>query len=212
MCYCQLSRPWKFARTTSKQVKCLTKDTEHSLVETFNSLGESSAHFLSTIHQYIMLGNFATNPVEKKLAKLRQRDGETYFISAQWFLEKMNSIKQHFLKTRWENLSSRKFEIKIFLYKMCFFNQWIYCNVLENLQEFKTLVSIDAKAALVYVAGHVCPNDLVVRGTFFYYDKFEDFSRDNNLDSLRKPADTTCCVLFTTTCSFVLTSPLRVGL
>ena len=46
---------------------------------------------LSRCNEYVMLGWFSTDPLEKAFGKLRQGSGGTYFITAQAIIEKVNT-------------------------------------------------------------------------------------------------------------------------
>ena len=53
-------------------------------------------------------------------------------------------------------------------------------------------ISIDKKAALVYIAGYVCQNVLVSENAFSYYEKFRDFRRDINCRGVKIAGDMAC--------------------
>ena len=76
-----------------KRVKQLTRDTAQAIYHTCNGLVSLCRHLLSTSHQYVLLGQFSTDPLEKEFSKLRQGSGGTYFINIQQIEEK-NTIKQ----------------------------------------------------------------------------------------------------------------------
>ena len=62
------------------RVKTLTRDTVHiSLSHVQESYCELSAHLLTKEHyNYVMLGNFTSDPIEKEFGKLRQGSGGAY--------------------------------------------------------------------------------------------------------------------------------------
>ena len=64
-----------------QRVKQLTKDTALALAYTSRGLVELTKHLLSTSHEYVCLGNFSSDPIEKMFSKLRQGSGGTYFIN-----------------------------------------------------------------------------------------------------------------------------------
>ena len=66
-------------------------------LRTGNGLVGLSAHFLSTVHQYVMLGDVTTDSIEKQLWKLWQG---FYFCAAN-FGKTFNSQNQTSFKTRW---------------------------------------------------------------------------------------------------------------
>ena len=71
-----------------KRVKLLTRDTANCLAQTCYGLVQLSKYLLDTIHQYVLLGNFTTDSLEKLFGKLRQGSGN-YFISVQQVLERV---------------------------------------------------------------------------------------------------------------------------
>ena len=60
-----------------KRVKLLTRDTANCLAQTCYGLVQLSKYLLDTTHQYVLLGNFTTDPLEKPFGKLRQGSGGT---------------------------------------------------------------------------------------------------------------------------------------
>ena len=48
-----------------QRVKQLTKDTALALAYTSRGLVELTKHLLSTSHEYVCLGNFSSDPIEK---------------------------------------------------------------------------------------------------------------------------------------------------
>ena len=83
MCKTMISQP-------GKRIKQLTRDTAVAIYQTCNGLVELPRHLLSTTHQYVVLGKFTTDKLEKSFSKLRQGCGGTYFITVQQILEKLN--------------------------------------------------------------------------------------------------------------------------
>lgn len=54
-----------------KRNKQLTRDTARALHHACNGLVHLCRHLLDTSHQYVLFGQFSTDPLEKKLSKLR---------------------------------------------------------------------------------------------------------------------------------------------
>ena len=72
------------------RVKTLTGDTATALFHTCSCLIELSEHLLTKEHyNYLMLGNFTSDPIEKEFGKLRQGSGGAYFITAHGIFEKI---------------------------------------------------------------------------------------------------------------------------
>ena len=71
-----------------------------SHTSTCRGLIELCKHLLNTTHhEYVMLGKFTSDPIEKEFGKLRQGSGGTYFITVQQMFEKV-AIKQIFYYVR----------------------------------------------------------------------------------------------------------------
>lgn len=59
-----------------------------------NGLVEFSIPFLGATLEYVIFGYFISDPSEKRIRKLRQGLGETYFIKVEQSLENVQYIKQ----------------------------------------------------------------------------------------------------------------------
>ena len=77
------------------RVKMLTCDTSKALSQTCRGIVELVKFLLNTTHEYVLLGKFNSDPIEKEFGKLRQGSGGTYFINAQQVLEKVNKDLYH---------------------------------------------------------------------------------------------------------------------
>ena len=74
-----------------KRVQQLSKDTALSIFNTCNGLVNLSKHLLQEKKfDYVCLGSFSTDPLEKAFSKLRQGSGGTYFINVQQVAEKIS--------------------------------------------------------------------------------------------------------------------------
>ena len=60
-----------------KRKKPLTIDTSKALVHTLKGLVELCKHQLATSHQFVLLGQYSTDPLEKEFGKIRQGSGGT---------------------------------------------------------------------------------------------------------------------------------------
>ena len=85
----------QMAGKQGKRQKQLTRDTANAIYHTCNGLVDLCRQLLSTSHQYVLLGQFSSDPLEKEFSKLRQGSGGTYFINVQQVVEKsnMNRVK-----------------------------------------------------------------------------------------------------------------------
>ena len=84
----------EMAGRQGKRQKQLTRDTAQAIYHTCNGLVSLCRHLLSTSHQYVLLGQFSTDLLEKEFSKLRQGSGGTYFINVQQIEEKTDQQSQ----------------------------------------------------------------------------------------------------------------------
>ena len=68
-------------------------DTAKALHHTLNGIVELCRHLLATGHDFVMLGEFSNDPIEREFGKLRQGTGGANFLSAQQMLEKLDTLK-----------------------------------------------------------------------------------------------------------------------
>ena len=84
-------------KLSGKRRKMLTKDTARALAHTCRGFVDLVKHLLATTHEYVLLGIFTTDFLEKMFGKLSQGSGGTYFITVQQVLEKMSIHKAKLL-------------------------------------------------------------------------------------------------------------------
>ena len=70
-------------KSSGKRYTKLTKDTATALAHTCRGFVDLVTHLLSTTHDYVLLGIFTTDFLEKMFGKLRQGSGGSYFITVQ---------------------------------------------------------------------------------------------------------------------------------
>ena len=74
-----------------KRHKTFTKDTATALSQTIRGVVDLVKHLLrSEEFDFVMLGEFSTDPLEKAFSRLRQGSGGAYFITVQQVLQKTN--------------------------------------------------------------------------------------------------------------------------
>ena len=77
-------------KIVNKREKDLTKDTANAFAHTCRGLIAISKYLLThKDYEYVMLGKFTSDHIEKEFGKLRQGSGGTYFITVQQVLEKV---------------------------------------------------------------------------------------------------------------------------
>ena len=74
-------------------VKQLTINTYCAFSHTCRGIVDLVAHLLDSSHEYVYLGHFSSDPIEKMFGKSRQGSGGTYFINVQQILQKVNIKK-----------------------------------------------------------------------------------------------------------------------
>ena len=179
-----------------KQNKTLTKDTYNAFVHTCSGLVELTKQLLSTSHDFVMLGTFSTDPLEKYFSKLRQSAGGSYYIAAQQVVERVRIDRTKLLlqvdadlsdltSGHACNLCSRELsEAEAALF--------------DDLECLADSLQTDVKMCLVYIAGYVCRADAENDDdTFAFVEKYGDYLRSIDRGGLRIPGDEICqwCML-----------------
>ena len=181
-----------------KRIKSLTKDTLSCLSQTCNGLVELSEYLLQEeSFEYVMLGTFSTDPLEKEFSKLRQGSGGTYFITVQQILEKVNISKVKLLLKLNSDTVRDLFETEPghFCEKCSFTLSERMCDILDCLPEMQASISADSMMALVYIAGFLISKDKEEANggdSYFYYEKYGGFTADLNRGGLHIPGDFVC--------------------
>ncbi|XP_065660880.1 uncharacterized protein LOC136084588 [Hydra vulgaris] len=173
--------------------KSFTKDTSKSIYHTCNGLVELSKFLLSASHEYVLLGTFTTDPLEKQFGKLRQGSGGTYFITVQQILEKVGIIKTKLLLQLDKYGVDLDFTTSGHSCERCgFYLNEEKCLIFDNLPELENILSINVKITLIYIAGFVVRNDKDSDDSYFYYEKFRDLTEEINRGGLTIPGDLVC--------------------
>lgn len=168
-----------------------TIETANALWHTLCGLVDLARHLLDSTHDFVMLGEFSSDPLEKAFSKLRQGSGGAYFISVQQSLEKLRIQHTKLLLQLdadfFENDSGHacsgcnrqlsEHESKVF----------------DNLENLESNISDNTKMCLIYIAGYIVHktenND---NDTFDYYEKFGAYLDHLNRGGLKKPGDCVC--------------------
>ena len=93
-------------KASGKKYKRLTRDTATALAHTCRGFVGLVRHLLSTTHEYVLLGIFTIDYLEKMFGKLKEGSGGTYFINVQQVLEKLSIHKTKLLLTLNVDVSS----------------------------------------------------------------------------------------------------------
>ena len=152
-----------------------------------------SKYLLDTTHQYVLLGNFTTDPIEKLFGKLRQGLGGTCFTSIQQVLEKV-TIYHTKLLLKFEkssdvlaNLGSDHSCPKCKILPIEGIS-----NVIDSSPALCDLLTVDIKMSLVYIVGYIIREDENPDDTFYFYEAYGNFVKDINRGGLTIPGDKVC--------------------
>ena len=142
----------KMSNNPKPRKKCLTKDTSQAIWHTCNGLVALARHLLSTTHQFVMLGSFTTDHLEKQFGKLRQGSGGTYFITVQQVVENwaIHKAKIYLRDVNSDMLVFEKLNSSGHACEKCNFllNEDL-CSVFDTLPELEMSLSDDVKMTLV---------------------------------------------------------------
>ena len=186
----------KMSSSEKPRKKCLTKDTSQAIWHTCNGLVDLARHLLTTTHQFVMLGLFTTDHLEKQFGKLRQGSGGTYFITAQQVMEKW-AIHKAKIYLRDVDNDMLVFEKSISSGHACekcnFYLNEDLCTIFDLLPELEMSLSDDVKMTLVYIAGYVSRHeDNSHEGYFAYYKYYGSYLQEHNRGGLKIPRDCIC--------------------
>ena len=194
----------KMTAPGKKRTKQLTKDTGTSLSHTCRGLVDLARSLLLSGNDYVLLGDYTTDPLEKNFSKLRQGSGGTYFITVQSVLEKtriqhaklclqlgvhIEGKDGHDCGICNRNLTEKESE------------------VFDNLTDLEDHVARDTMLSLIYIAGKIeVKAKTETEDTFLYYEKYSAYLDALNRGNLCVPSDnvvqwTTLCYIFFTECS-----------
>ena len=179
-----------------KRVKQLTNDTGKAIHHTCFGIVDLVRYLLTVkLFNYVPLGKFTTDILEKFFGKLRQGSGGSYFITVQQIIEKVNIIRASLLLSL-EDISDLK-GLEGHKCDSCGFlldEEGVY--VFDSLCELESSITLDTKMSLVYIAGYVTRNDEVLDEndlldeTMFYTDKYGEVLKELDRGGLKFPTDT----------------------
>lgn len=188
----EMSRPTNNKTCDGKRFQSLTKDTGKAIWHTCNGLNEMAQHLLQTTHQYVLLGEFTTDHLEKQFGKLRQGSGGAYFITAQQVIEKVGIYKTKLLLKLDTDILKDVNSIHN-CDKCAYILGDRECAIFETLDQLEDYLPQDVKMTLVYIAGYVIKKQaFAVDETFFYYEKFGEYFKTLNRGGLTIPGDHVC--------------------
>ena len=174
--------------------KNLTRDTATALSQ-HRCLIELSEHLLTKEHyNYVMLGNFTSDRIEKEFGKLRQGSSGAYFITAQGIFKKIGiKLTQQYLNYNDTNLLS-SVPAGHKCSKCNYTPSPEICELIEDLTslELEEILPVDTIMGLVYIAGYVIRKDERDEDSTVLSEKYGDFVRSLNRGGLSLPGDSVC--------------------
>lgn len=170
--------------------KKLTADTSKALANTSMGLSSLACHLLHTDHNYVLLGMFQTDYLEKQFGKYRQCGGGKYLIS-------VHDISQRFRidKARkfFKSLAGKENTILLpspeHLCEMCHFDHSLD---IHSLPACESDISIECKQGLVYVAGYVLhklPKLQTIDDTSEQMALYGSLIKEGSFGGLKEPGD-----------------------
>ena len=177
------------------RVKQISHDTSSCFYHTCHSLVSVTKLLLQRSHDFILLGQFSTDPLEKAFGKLCQGCGGTYFINSQQVLEK-HSINMAKLILRQDMpLSYLESSSSEHTCSMCrYMLSSSDIGFLDDLPEIEPSVSAGDMESLVYISGYISRKDLDMNlnATYMYYEKYGSYTQQPDHGGLNIPCDTVC--------------------
>ena len=180
-----------------KRKRSLTKDTSKALYNTLTGIVELCRFQLSTTHDYVLLGDFSTDPLEKEFGKLRQGTGGTLFLTVQAVMEKLSITKTKLLL----KLNADVDNLNVDSGHQC--DQCGYllddktAQVFDELAAHEEKIEEETKISLCHIAGYVTRHDILTddelfNTTTFYFKKYGTYTKSLDRGGLKIPSDKAC--------------------
>ena len=181
-----------------KRYKQFTQDTAQAIHHTYNDTVRLCRSLLRVSHNYVLLGTFSTDPLEKEFGKLHQGSGGTYFITVQQIIEYVNISKASLLLSANVNVDSFNIERGHSCFNCSFLLDENSAGIFDGLPELESSVPEDTKMVLAYIAGSITYNDSgsseekLLNEASFYHQKYGQYLDAMDVDGLNIPTDNTC--------------------
>ena len=180
----------KMTAKGKNRVRQLTRDTGKALANVCRGLVDLTRSLLASGFEYVLLGWFTTDPLEKYFSKLRQGSGGTYFITVQVILEKTRIFQTKLclqLGILIDGVAGHKCDV-------CSRDlDEMEAQVIDNLIELEASIQRETMLSLVYIAGYIeklGDADIDEEDTCFYYEKYSKYFDALDRGNLTKPRDT----------------------
>ena len=193
--------------TPRKREKQLTRDTALAVYQTCSGLVDLTRYLLSKPeYEYVALGKFTSDKLEKAFGKLRQGSGGAYFITVQQILEKLN-IKKAWQLLKHSNIDQIGTDVSHACSQCDYTLDEGGVAAFDHLEELEDGIKEETKISLVHIAGYVTrrdqgqlrvlsENDDDDGTTFFYFERYGEYTREMDRGGLHKPTDSTCQWVF----------------
>ena len=183
------------------RVKQLTTDTGSALAHVCRGLVDLTRSQLGSGSEYVLLGWYTTDPLEKYFSKLRQGSGGTYFITVQTILEKTRILQTKLcLQLGVEIDGEDGHSCETCRRKL----DEMEAEVMDNLIELEKSIPRETMLSIVYISGYIERySDSEEDDTMLYYNKFSEYFDALDRGGLRKPTDSAvqwtifCFIFFT---------------
>ena len=159
----------KMTNTASKRMQHLTRDIGCALSHVCRGLLDLTRYLLKCGNDYVILGWFTTNPLEKSFSKLRQGSGGSYFITTQSLIEKVRIDHAKLalrLNVEVEGVDGHTCQ---YCYRELNVEE---CEIIDNLADLESNLSKETLFSLVYIAGYVQKGSDDTDETTYYYEKY----------------------------------------
>ena len=185
-----------------KRSKCLTIDTSQALYHTLNGSVGLGKNLLLDDHDFVMLGEFSNDPLEKEFSKIRQGSGGTYFVSVQQTMEKLRIMKTKvLLRLDPHCVDNLKADIGHQCDKCGYLMDENASYVFDSLDCLEDNIALETKMSLVHIAGYVTRKDFatetdLIDTTTFYFQKYGEYTKLLDRGGLKIPTDDACQWVF----------------
>ena len=117
-----------------------------ALSYTYRCIVDLCKYLLTTTgFQYVLIGKFTTDHLEKQFGKLRQGSGGTYFITVQGILEKVGIMKTKLLLQLGTDVNDFNVELGHSCAKCSFLLTEEMCEVFHNLTQLEETLMLILK-------------------------------------------------------------------
>ena len=143
-----------------------------------NGIVELTRQQLNTTHDYVMINEYCSDPIEKEYGKTREGMGGTYFITTQNCVEKLNINKTLVLLKLNVDVSNFDIDVGHQCEKCSYVMDEKASSTFDDLEKLEETIPKETKISLCHIAGHVTRNDDVyseeklLNTTTFYYQQY----------------------------------------